>query len=152
MTLTSVVIMILCATSSKAQEIKITEKLSTDYGTEYIVIIDNIEYRAINGSHAKDISKLRVNLDACNQNTADWKHAFELSQKDVSLITSMYNNEKLLSASWQRSYELENALRLKSETLQGRGKISSFFDNPFVQVATKAAVPVLNIILAKQKH
>ena len=134
-----------CATNSNAQEIKVVDKLPSG---EYILSIDGVEHRTITAAHARDIAERKIELDRVTRERNLLNQKIDLKQREIDLLNrdrqladSMIANERKRAESFELLYKGEHELRLAAEKLMNRGRVSSFFDHPAVQVVTKAVIP-----------
>ena len=128
-----------CAATSKSQTISIKEKLPNG---EYIVVIDGQEQRTITTEHARQIEQRKIDLDAANKSL---ELAFRKAELDALEIVLL----KAERDSYMSLYSNEKSLRIAAENLNG-GKTAGFFNNPIIQVLTKAAVPITTMLLSSK--
>jgi len=144
------------AQPTSAQSINIKEKLPDG---EYIVIVDGVEQRTITAAHARQISERRDELDRLKRaqplyeaQITQLKLVADLAKKDAQLATTQASFERERAEKYQALWSGEQALRLQAEKLMARGRISKFFDNPYVQFALKLGEPVMRNYLAVKRE
>ncbi len=136
-------------------EINVVEALPSG---EFIVRVNGIEQRTITAEHARSIAsdkaelaslrEVKTNLEAQN---AQLQTLFNTSQKDAQLAATQAALERERAGRFSAMYDGEQALRFQSERLHGRGRVSQFFENPFVQVGVKLGVPAIQTWVASRQ-
>lgn len=144
------------ASAQTNSTIQIKERLPDG---EYIVSIDGVEQRTITADHARQIAERNGELDRLRraqplyeQQISQLKLSVDLAKKDAQLATTQAALERERAAKFQALFNGEQALRLQAEKLGARGRVSRFFDNPYVQVSLKLAQPfVQNLLIARRE-
>lgn len=123
---------------------------------EYIVEINGVEQRTISAEHARDIAQRKIDLDAANRTVElltgerdSLKRVIELTARKAELDAREIALLQLERNSYRSMFDAEHSLRLQSEKLQGG--VTGFFNNPFVQILTKAAIPAVNTWLSSRQ-
>ncbi len=116
---------------------------------EYIVRVNGTEQRTITAEHARAIARDKAELESLRlvktnleAQRAELQNLFNTSKKDAQLAVTQAALERERASRFEAMYHGENALRLQSEQLQRRGRVTQFFENPFVQVGFRAALPI----------
>lgn len=116
----------------------------------YVVEIAGIKYRAVTDEQLREIRARKLELASCalersmlDDEIAKLKAVIALTQKDAQLAEAQATIERERAGRFQALFDGEHALRLLAEQLVHRGRVSRFFDNPWVQVAIKVGLPVL---------
>lgn len=126
---------------------------------EYIVVIDNVEQRTITPAHARDIAEGKAELNRLRRaqplyegQVMQLKLSVDLAKKDAQLATTQAALERERAEKFQALFNGEQALRLQAESLMRRGRVSTFFDNPYVQIGLKVGVPFVQTILTARRE
>lgn len=126
---------------------RIVESLS-DGG--YVIEINGVKFRAITDDQLREIGARKLELNSCTQErslleseTGKLRTALVLAQKDAQLAEAQAAIQRERTGRFQALFEGEQALRLQAEHLVRRGRVSRFFDNPWVQVAIKVGLPAI---------
>jgi len=135
---------LLFAASSKAQD---KEKVSTQYGDEWILVIDGEQYRAILPEHIKDIEKKEIELDSLKKQN-------DLLLQQISNLTSQIDlykkTEDISNKQLALKEEINNQYRMiikgQVDLLNGQkklqpGKARAFFDKWYMQGLVKVVIP-----------
>jgi hypothetical protein len=116
----------------------------------YVVEIAGVKYRAVTDDQLREIQARKLELTNCSQERSlledeigKLKTALALAQKDAQLADAQAAVERERAGRFQALFEGEQALRLQAEQLVHRGRVSRFFDNPWVQVAIKVGLPAV---------
>ena len=116
----------------------------------FVVEIAGLKYRAITDDQLREIQTRKLELSSCagersllNQEVGKLKAALALAQKDAQLADAQATVERERAGRYQAMLEGEQALRRQAEQLVHRGRVSRFFDNPWVQVAIKIGLPAV---------
>jgi hypothetical protein len=123
----------------------------------YVVEIAGVKFRAVTDDQLREIQARKLELTNCSQERSlvndelgKLKAALALAQKDAQLANAQATIERERAGRFQTLFEGEQALRLQAEQLVHRGRVSRFFDNPWVQVAIKIGLPAL-VTLVRQR-
>lgn len=141
------------------QSARVVERLPDG---DLILEVGGVEYRAITAEHARRLASERVEYTACaaeranlEQQAAHAENAALLSNKDKQLAETQLALERERSLKHLTMYQAERDLRLQADSLVERsrssGRVSKFFDNPFVQVGTKLGFPALQSWIAASR-
>jgi hypothetical protein len=101
---------------------------------------------------SRDRALLQAEVDKLRALNQNCELREQLRAKTAELDAGIVRNLEEQAQKWKLLYEGEHALRLKTEGLVGRGRVTSFFDNPFVQIGFKALVPTVNLLLTSRKN
>ncbi len=132
---------------------KVIEVLS-DGG--YVVEINGVKLRAVTDGQLREIHARKLEFASCAQErlllddeVGKLKAALTVAQKETQLAEAQATIERERAGRIQAMFEGEQALRLQAERLVHRGRVSRFFDNPWVQVAIKVGLPALTAALRR---
>jgi hypothetical protein len=151
---------------ASAQQSRKAEVLSRESDGSYVVRIDGATMRAFSEDQLRELRVQQAELVAAKQERDLLRAEVE---KQKALIANCDLREQLRQRTaelgrvevtaleqerdkWKLLYEGEHELRVKTEGLVGRGRVTSFFDHPLVQVGFKALVPVANLILTSKRN
>lgn len=143
------------ACEAHAQQVQVKERLPDG---EFIVVIDGVEQRTIKAEHARDIIERDEKLERCSsarvvldKQVVVYENTLGLLKRDRELADRQAQLERERAMRFQTMFEGEQALRLQAEKLhRPRGRVTAFFENPFVQVATKLALPVAQSFVRRE--
>lgn len=146
-----------CAAISdcQGQEVKVIEKLPNG---EYRLSIDGVEQRTITVAHARQIEERKLELDRVTRERDLLNQKIDLKQREIDLLNRdrgladlMIANANKRAESFELLYKGEHDLRLAAEKLMGRGRVSSFFEHPVVQIGVKLGWPALQTWLSSRR-
>lgn len=122
----------------------------------YVVEINGVKFRAVTDEQLREINARKFEFNGCVQErllldyeVGKLKAALTLAQKETQLAEAQATIERERAGRLQVMFEGEQALRLLAERLVHRGRVSRFFDNPWVQVAIKVGLPALTATLRR---
>lgn len=131
-------------TSEAQTVVPVLEKLPD--GT-VIVEVAGQKQRTMTPAQLRAIAEDRAELDRLRRlNT--------LLTEDRDTLKEMVTQWKAQAADWKAIADSRQTIILKYEALSpaAKGRVSGFFDNPFVQVGLKAVVPLFTFALSTRKN
>ncbi len=142
---------------TEAQTASVKEKLPDG---SFIVAIEGVDYKAVSADTVRDILKSGEDLDRCtrargalNKQIALYEDNLTLLKKDRDLADTQAQLERERALRFQTMFNGEQALRVQAEKLyRPAGRVTRFFENPFVQVAFKMGVPIAQSIITMQRE
>jgi hypothetical protein len=147
---------LLCPLCSAQETVRIKEVLENG---ELIIEYKGVEQRTITATHARDIAERSAELSRLQRaqplyeaQILSLKQAVDLAKKDAQIADTQAKYERERAAKFQALFQGEQGLRLQAEQLGRRGRVSKFFDNPYVQVGLKFTVPIVQTLLTAQRE
>jgi hypothetical protein len=142
-----------CATTfdTTAQTVRVVERTPSG---GYIVSIDGVEMRAITSDEARRVQETKINLAAAIEDVALLQREISLQKNEIELLRrdTLIGEQQtkladLRAARLEALWQGEERLRTQAEKLMRRGRVTTFFDNPYMQFVTKIGFPALNSFL-----
>jgi hypothetical protein len=148
-------LLLLLTISAHAQAVSVVEKLPDG---SYVVSIEGVEYRAITADQARAISTRKVDLEMCQQKVTLFQATLSDLSNAVQIVRDAASKPDpqvtLLTESrdWYKArFQEEHDLRLRSQDLATRGRLSTLFDNPWFKFGEKAVNFGLNSWIASRQ-
>lgn len=121
------------------------------------------QYRGLTEAHADRIDrdlfeykKLQDGMPLCRQEVEALRSALSTAHEQVvssdrlvTLANDQSASQQRIAMTWKAMFDDEHQLRLEAQKFVHRGRVSSFFDKPAVQLFVKVGLPIAGIILTK---
>lgn len=136
---------------------KVKERLPNG---ELIITVDGVEHRTITAEHAREIAERKVKLEAAEAKistleriNAEQANIIGLLKQDQDVLKQILAIQEDQKKRQAEIISKQDALLAKADEIlkRGRGRVSSFFNHPLVQVGLKAIVPTFNLWLSSRR-